>query len=171
MMFSDNQNIKITGTYVNFYFHCQRQLWLFAHHLNTEQDSDLVYQGKVIHESSYDRETKEVEIDHLKIDFLDIRNGVLHEIKKSDSWETAHKWQVVYYLYYLKKKGIEGLKGELNYPVQRKTVEVLLTPDKEMEMQNILNGIKEIILRKVPPAMHPKKSVCKKCSYYEFCYI
>ena len=54
-----------------------------------------MYLGKVIHETSYERERKEIEIDQIKLDFLDIRDGVLHEVKKSDKWSEAHEWQVL----------------------------------------------------------------------------
>jgi len=162
---------NITGTQINFYFHCKRQLWFFSHNINTEQESDLVYLGKVIHETSYDRERKEIEIDQVKLDFLDIRDGVLHEVKKSDSWSEAHEWQVLYYLYILRRKGVAGLIGELNYPVLRRTINVELTPEKELELEKILTDIQRIIDLPKPPEITVKKSVCRKCSYFELCYV
>ena len=98
----NNHNSNLTGTQINYYFHCKRQLWLFSHQITCEQESDVVYLGKVIHETSYDREKKEIEIDRLKLDFLDIRSGIIHEVKKSESFSHAHQWQVLFYLYYLK---------------------------------------------------------------------
>ena len=166
----ENQ-LKFTGTQVNYYFHCQRQLWLFSHHITCEQDSDTVYLGKLIHETSYDRERKEIKIDHLKLDFFDIRDGILHEIKKSDSFEHAHEWQVLFYLYYLKTKGVEGFKGEINYPKLRKRMEVILTQDKERELVEILQDIQRIIQLQSPPHINVKLSLCKKCSYYELCWV
>ena len=162
---------NITGTQINFYFHCKRQLWLFSHQINTEQESDVVYLGKVIHETSYQRERKEIEIEQIKLDFLDVREGVLHEVKKSDKWSEAHEWQVLYYLYVLKQKGVTSLHGELNYPVIRRTVSVELTPEREHRLENILADIRRIIQLSVPPDISVKKSVCCKCSYYELCYI
>ena len=50
-----------------------------------EQESDLVYEGKLVHESSYlQRISKyeEVEIDGVKVDYYDTKNKVIHEIKK-----------------------------------------------------------------------------------------
>ncbi|MDZ7336745.1 MAG: CRISPR-associated protein Cas4 [candidate division KSB1 bacterium] len=161
---------QFTGTQINYYFHCRRQLWLFSHHITCEQDSDLVRLGKLIHEESYEREHKEIEIDHLKLDFFDIREGVLHEVKKSDSFEQAHEWQVLFYLYFLKSKGIEGFKGEINYPRLRKCVEVVLTPEKEQQLIEILGDIQRIIRSPDAPPVQAI-SLCKKCSYFELCWI
>ncbi len=166
-----NNIIEFSGTQINYYFHCHRQLWLFSHNIRCEQKSDTVFQGKMIHEQSYEREHKEIELDNIKLDFLDVRNGVLHEIKKSDSFAHAHEWQVLYYLYYLKNKGVTGFIGEINYPVQKKIVKVILTSEKENKMKNILNDIQAIIRRPIPPQITVKKTVCRKCSYFEFCQV
>ncbi len=163
--------LHFTGTQINYYFHCHRQLWFFSHDIHCEQESDVVYLGKVIHETSYERERKEIEIDNLKLDFLDIRDGVLHEVKKSDSWSKAHEWQVIYYLCVLKSKGVTLLKGELNYPVIRKTITVLLTREKEQQMVSILHDIERIISEPKPPRVLDKRSVCRLCSYFELCYV
>jgi len=64
-----------------------------------EHTSDLVYEGKLIHETSYPQRSEryeELEIDGIKIDFYDARNKVIHEIKKSDKIEEAHEWQLKY---------------------------------------------------------------------------
>lgn len=162
---------QFTGTQINYYFVCRRKLWLFSHRLEMEHTSDAVYMGKLIHEESYQREQKEIEIDHLKLDFFDIHDGVLHEVKKSDSFELAHEWQVLFYLYFLKSKGIEGFKGELNYPKLRKCVDVVLTAEKERQLVQILGEIQGIIRSPAVPPIHPKMSFCKKCSYFELCWI
>ncbi len=162
---------RITGTEINFYFHCKRQLWLFSHHINTEHESDHVRLGRLIHESSYEREHKEIELDNVKLDFLDIRDGILHEVKKSDSWHEAHEWQVLYYLYLLKEKGVTDLKGKLNYPTIRRTITVELTPEKEKQLCDVLENIREIIEKPIPPEVAVKKSICKHCSYYELCWV
>lgn len=44
--------MTITGTHFNYYQLCHRKLWLFANGINMEQESDLVYEGKLVHESS-----------------------------------------------------------------------------------------------------------------------
>ena len=67
----------ITGTHFNYYQLCHRKLWLFANGINMEQESDLVYEGKLVHESSYPQRTskyEEVEIDGVKVDYYDAKN-------------------------------------------------------------------------------------------------
>ena len=40
----------ITGTIVNYYFHCKRQCWLFYNKINLEDNSEDVRIGRVLHE-------------------------------------------------------------------------------------------------------------------------
>ncbi|MDR2080365.1 MAG: CRISPR-associated protein Cas4, partial [Campylobacteraceae bacterium] len=42
--------IKITGTLINYYFHCKTQCWLSANRLNLEDNSEDVHIGRVLHE-------------------------------------------------------------------------------------------------------------------------
>lgn len=82
-------SMVITGTHFNYYQLCHRKLWLFANGINMEQESDLVYEGKLVHESSYPQRTskyEEVEIDGIKVDYYDARNKVIHEIKNLIRW-------------------------------------------------------------------------------------
>jgi len=106
----------ITGTHINYYFLCHRKLWLFANGMQMEHTSELVEMGKLIHETSYPQRPEkytEIELDGIKIDFYDAKNKVVHEIKKSDSHEEAHEWQVKYYIYVLERSGMEGVTGIL----------------------------------------------------------
>ena len=66
--------MQITGTHFNYYLICHRKLWLFANGINMEHNSDLVYDGKLIHEDSYPQRPEryeELEVDGVKIDFAD----------------------------------------------------------------------------------------------------
>ena len=94
--------MKVTGTHFNYYQVCKRKLWLFANGITMEHTSDLVYEGKLIHEESYPQRSakyEEVEIDGIKVDYYDTGNKIIHEIKKSDKIERAHEWQLKYYIY------------------------------------------------------------------------
>lgn len=42
--------MKLTGTIINYYFHCKRQCWLFAHRINLEDNSEDVRIGRIMHE-------------------------------------------------------------------------------------------------------------------------
>ena len=71
-----------------------------------EHTSDTVAEGKLIGETSYPQRAEkytEIEIGGSKIDFYDAKNKVIHEVKKSDSIEAAHEWQVnIIYRPYIK---------------------------------------------------------------------
>ncbi len=98
--------MTITGTHFNYYQLCHRKLWLFANGINMEQESDLVYEGKLVHEYSYPQRTskyEEVEIDGIKVDYYDAKGKVIHEIKKSNKVDKAHEWQLKYYMYVFEK--------------------------------------------------------------------
>lgn len=164
--------MQITGTHFNYYLICHRKLWLFANGINMEATSDLVYEGKLLHETSYPRRSEkyqEIELDGIKIDYYDTRNKVVHEIKKSDKHEEAHEWQVKYYLYMLEQNGIAGATGLLEYPKLHKTKEVLLTiPDREA-IREIIGKIGTIIQAEHCPE-RIQKLKCKYCSYFDFCW-
>ncbi|MDI6708093.1 MAG: CRISPR-associated protein Cas4 [Candidatus Thermoplasmatota archaeon] len=129
-------SMVFTGTQINYYFVCKRKLWLFSNNLEMEHFSDTVLLGKLLHETSYARKFKEIELEGIKIDFLE-KGCEIHEIKKSKKIENAHIYQLLYYLYYLKKLGIYG-RGIINYPLLRRKVDVELTDVKEKEIANIL---------------------------------
>lgn len=163
-------NIRFTGTQINYFFLCRKKLWYFSHDIQMEQNSDAVYLGKLIHETSYEREKKEIDIDDtIKIDFVG-NDRVIHEVKKSDKVEEPHIWQLKYYLWYLKQKGADGITGKINYPKLRKTLDVFLTPEDEERILSILKEIQEIISAELPPAVERMK-MCKSCSYGDICWI
>jgi len=162
-----SKNPSYTGTQVNYYFVCRRKLWLFSHNLEMERASDLVQIGKLVHEASYERKFKEIEIGNIKIDFLE-KGCEVHEVKKSKRIEKAHVYQLLYYLYYLKKLGIAA-RGVINYPLLRKKVDIELTGDKEQEIGGVLTEIEKLLAESYPPEAI-KRNYCRKCSYYELCW-
>ena len=164
--------MQITGTHFNYYQVCKRELWLFANGINMEQNSDLVYAGKLIHEDSYPQRSEryeEIELDGVKVDYYDAKQKIIHEIKKSDKVETAHEWQLKYYLYVFERNGIEGVSGILEYPKLRKTSEVWLSDADRQIIVEMELKIMEIVNNDVCPPLE-KKNICRNCSYYDFCY-
>ncbi len=163
--------MQITGTHINYYFICHRKLWLFANGVQMEHTSDSVFQGKLIHENSYQKRSyrfKEIAIDGIKIDYFDAKQNIVHEIKKSNRKEDAHVWQLKYYLFVLENNGVNAI-GILEYPKLRKTEEILLSqPDRE-NIVKIIDEIEQIICAGTCPGRLPK-SKCRNCSYYDFCY-
>ena len=162
--------IRFTGTQINYYFICKKKLWYFVHNIEMEQNSDAVYIGKLIHETSYEREHKEIDIDDtIRIDFIG-KDRVIHEVKKSDKVEEPHIWQLKYYIWYLKQKGVEGVTGKINYPKLRKTEDVFLEAGDNGRIEVILNEIKEITEAEMPPAAC-KMKLCRNCSYADLCWV
>lgn len=162
-----SRSLVFTGTQVNYYFVCKRKLWLFSHNLDLEADSDLVLLGKLLHETGYARKFKEVSIGRVKIDFFE-RCGEIHEVKRSRRMERAHLFQLLYYIYYLKRFGV-NVRGVLHYPLLKRVVKVELTEERKREMEAVLEDMKRVISRSEPPPAE-RKPYCKKCSYYELCW-
>jgi len=167
---SEAEHAHITGVQVNYYFICKTKLWLFSHLATMEHTSDAVALGRVIHEGSYARQRREVAIGAIKVDF--IKRGdevVLHEVKKSRRMREAHRYQMLYYLYYLKRRGVKA-RGIINYPLLRRREEVVLGEEEEEEMKRILAEIARIVAAREPPKPE-KRRICRKCSYFEFCWV
>ena len=160
----------ITGLMVYYYEVCKRKLWYFVNEIQLEKNNSNVILGKLLEENTYTRDEKKINIDGIiNIDFIRSKK-ILHEIKKSNSIEPASLLQVQYYLYYLEKKGLIGLKGILDYPLLKQTVEVNLTDEDRENLDNIIIGIKEILRKESPPALE-KKGICKKCAYFDLCFV
>lgn len=154
----------------NYYFVCKRKLWYFANHINLEDEHENVKIGKTLDETSYSRERKDILIDDtINIDFIRDKKEV-HEVKKSRSIEEAAIWQLKYYLYYLHKKGLKGWKGKLDYSLLRRNIEVSLKKDDIQKIEKIQCDIADIIKNDIPPQVINSR-ICKKCAYYELCYI
>ncbi|KKY61816.1 CRISPR-associated protein Cas4 [Tannerella forsythia] len=172
--------MNINGIYFNYYQVCKRKLWLFANGINMEHTSDTVYDGKLLHETSYPQRAERYEEMLIsaeyegitligQIDYFDARNKVIHEIKRSDKVEEAHVRQVKFYLWLLELNGVDGATGILEYPKLRKTDEVLFSDEDRQGLQKSVSKIQSLIeSESCPPTINAK--ICKNCSYFDFCY-
>ncbi len=182
--------MTINATLINLYHVCKRECWLHANEVRMEHTSDTVYDGKLLHETSYPQRAykyTEIELSATfvpqssspaptpvdlfgKIDFYDARQKVVHETKRSDKVEQAHEWQVKFYLWLLQLNGIEGATALLEYPKLRQTSTVTLS---EEDIRYLEQTVPEIVQLKetdqCPPVIHAK--ICKSCSYYDLCYV
>lgn len=164
--------MKVNGTLINYYFHCKRQCWLHGNRLNLEDNSEIVKVGKAIHEEKAESgEETELAIENIKVDKL--TKEYLVEVKKSDADIEASKWQILLYLNILKKKGIDR-KGRLEFVEKNKSknkiIIVELDTDTEKTLNKIIKEIEELLKEEyIPNTIN--KSTCKKCAYYEYCYI
>lgn len=163
----------ISGTLISYLHTCQRKLWLHANEIRMEHTSDVVSDGRLIGETTYmDRPARytQLELPGIKIDFYDPKEGIVHEVKRSESIETAHEAQVKYYLYILEQHGLPAKYGILEYPKHRHRAQVILTDEDRAEIPIWMKRIRGIIESDLcPPVIH--KPICKKCSYYDFCYV
>lgn len=161
---------RITGVMIYYYFVCKRKLWYFCHEINMEVENEDVMLGKLLDEGSYKRNDKHINIDNvINIDFIR-EEKELHEIKKSKSVEEAGIWQLKYYLFYLKERGVDGLKGRIDYPLIKKTLLVELTEEDIDRLKKIIEEIAKIKRNDTPPQFLSMK-LCKKCAYHDLCFI
>lgn len=132
-----------------------------------EREHQNVQIGKQLHEERYKRDKKNVSIlNTINVDFIREGNDVvLHEIKKTKKMEKSHRYQLYFYLDFLRRHGVKAT-GEINYPLLNKKVTLKLTQKKSDELQKIYTEISEIVGGELPPAQ--KKNICAKCAYYEF---
>jgi len=161
--------VRITGVKIDYYHICHTKLWLFSHNITLEPGHENVEIGKQLHEDRYKRDGKDVTIDNtISIDF--VRRGSvieLHEVKKTKKMADADRAQLLFYLYYLKQRGVNA-EGVINYPLIRETVQVTLTPVDEAGLRKDIREIERIVQGDMP---HPKrKRICAKCAYLEFCF-
>lgn len=165
----DFENLKVSGIKIYYYFVCKRKLWLFDKGICMESGNDRVLQGSIVHQESYKKaKTKELLIDNLiKVDI--INKDYVKEVKISSKMKKADKMQLLYYLYYLKRLGINR-KGTLNYVKEKDVEEVELTEDDENLIEKALEEINIFMQNKYPPKVE-EYPYCKKCAYYEYCYI
>ena len=137
-----------------------------------EHTSDMVFEGRLIHENTYPQRSsryEEIAIDGIREDYHDAKEKVMHDIKKSNKIESAHEWQLKYYLYVFERNGMYGHKGVIEYPVLRKTTAVVLTDEDRLRIGEIEKEIEKISQAEECPDRE-KRKLCVNCSYYDFCY-
>ena len=165
--------MKITGTIINYYFHCKRQCYLFANRINLEDNSEDVRIGRVLHEiRAKDNKNTEVKYENIVLD--KVGSKYIEEYKKSDADAQAAQMQLIFYLKQLYDKGIikEGklLYDEKNKKEGKKT-EIIKLDDKNINRLNkCIKDIEQPVNQeKVPDVEQDKK--CKRCAYYDYCYL
>ncbi len=160
---------KINGTLVNYYYTCDREVWLIYHGIESDQEDDNITIGRQIENESYRRDVKQINFLNSKIDIVSKENEILtvSEVKKSSKNLIGTKMQLLYYLKILKEYGIEA-RGLIRVPTEKKKISVELTQDEENSLNEAIEKIKKLVHGKLPPAkiIH----FCKKCAYSEFCW-
>ena len=125
---------EITGVMIYYYEVCKRKLWYFYNEIQMEQGNENVLIGRAIDEETYKRDKKHINIDNIiNIDFIRSK-GVLHEVKKSNKIEEASILQVKYYLYFLQKRGVYNIRGKIDYPLLKQSIDVELSDEDIKEI-------------------------------------
>lgn len=165
--------MKITGTIINYYFHCKRQCYLFANRVNLEDNSEDVRIGRVLHEiRAKDNKNTEIKYENIVLD--KVSSKYIEEYKKSDADPEAARMQLIFYLKQLQDKGIKK-EGKLIYSQKNKkegnkTEIVKLDDNNISKLNKCIENIEKLINQeKVPDVQKNKK--CKKCAYYDYCYL
>lgn len=164
------EEIKITGTLIWYYYICKREVWLMSRQLVPDQGDTNVEIGRFMHEQSYQRDKKEIALGNIVIDVVKNEKGqlVIGEVKKTSKFKDSARMQLLFYLKELKNMGIEAT-GSLLFPKEKEREMVILTPEKEQELEEAIKEIIGIMYQQKPPAVK-KISYCKSCAYNELCY-
>lgn len=162
--------MEITGTDIWYYFICKRELWLMLHKIIPDQEDENIEIGRFLHEFYSKRGKKEIDIGSGKIDRIKKIGDrlIVQEIKKTSRFKESSFYQLLFYLYQLKKMGINAA-GELLFAEEKKKETVELTEENERYLEEIIEEIKKFAYMEVPPS--PKKiKYCSKCAYCEYCW-
>jgi len=156
------------GTVFYAYQVCTREAWFYHHNISPNKEYSYLSLGRLTHETSYQRERKEILVDNvIKIDL--IKNELVAEVKKSQRHRKAARLQLAYYLFYLKyEKGVEK-EGILLFPKERKTEKVTLDTELEDKIRQILQEMRSSLSTEKPPPPH-RIRYCKTCSFQELCW-
>lgn len=165
-----NEDVRITGTLIWYYFICKREVWLMAHNINADQENEYLDIGRFIHENAYSRDKKEITFGNIKVDILKRKSGqmIVGEVKKSSKAEKSAKMQLLYYLRIL-HQGDVNIKGVLLFPEEKKKIDVELDDQSLSELNKAENHIRSILKDERPPKAE-KINFCKNCAYAEFCW-
>lgn len=169
-MFFSPAEFRITGTYVWYYCVCKREVWLLSRGITPDQSDENMDIGRFLHENAYSREKKEIDFYGMKLDIIKKENEqlIIGEIKKSSKYLESAKMQLLHYLNELEKQGIEA-EGVLLIPEEKKRHAIVLDEEGKRKLNEVLDGIKEVVAREVPPK--PEKiNYCKNCAYNELCW-
>lgn len=161
--------LPIGGTLIWYYYACPREVWFMAHRILPEEDNDSLALGRLLHEESYRRESRDILIDNtIRID-LHNADGVIAEVKKSSKALDAARMQLAYYMYYLRREKGSEVKGLLLIPSEKKRITVELTPELEAKLEDAIADIRRIAAQPLPP---PLKRIpyCRSCAYAPICW-
>ncbi|MBT1248352.1 MULTISPECIES: CRISPR-associated protein Cas4 [unclassified Thermosipho (in: thermotogales)] len=162
---------RIQANWLYSFTICKREAWLIAHGIEGYQENIYLELGRLIHEKSYSKEVKrEISLSGLKIDlFLKENKGIiLGEIKSSSKKIDEAKIQMMYYIMRLREYGLD-VEGEILVPKEKKRIKIRMNEEEEVYVKTLILELEQLIDEPLPPKP-VRKSICPKCSYFEFCW-
>lgn len=163
-------DLPLGGTLIWYYYICPRQVWLIAHQLTPDQEDTNILLGRLIGETAYARERKELAVGSSKMDVyrLDEEGLLVGEVKKSSRYRHSARMQLAFYLKELAARGIKA-RGELRFPAERAREPVTLNAETLMELERAERAIRGLAYQEKPPPAR-KRRFCRRCAYGEFCW-
>lgn len=161
----------MNGILMQYYYFCKRKLWLSFNRFNLENNSEDVQIGKILHEELDNHKNTEIEIDGIKIDKL--TKDYVVEVKKSESNIEASIFQLKYYLYVLDLYNIHknGKLKIIEKDKNTKEIKIEYNNSVKQEVEDTIKNIEMIVKSDQIPSIYKDIKRCKKCSYYEYCFI
>jgi len=158
----------VSGLLYEYYHICLRKAWYIANGISLEEENENVQIGHLIDSEAYQRERKHILIDdRASVDFM--RDKTVYEVKKSSAEKNAAIAQIKYYLYVLRQKGFDA-DGELRIPKENHIEKVTLDEADMREIAETIMQIEDLTQQSEAPE-RTSKAICKKCAFYELCYI
>ena len=158
----------ITGTLVNYYATCQREAWLYAHHIHADQSDENVLMGKTLAELKESR-LQDFPFSHLKFDRIEKKRGhyQITEHKKTLKNPEAAKMQLLFYMYVLKSGlKLKAISGKV--VSKKKAFSVEGTQSNFALMEATLEAICHLVNTPETPPFTYKK-ICDGCAYRSYC--
>lgn len=157
-------DIKITGTLIKNFFHCKRQAYLYYYGINFENEFTKI--GDVLHK---EQNSFEFSFDFIKIDKMDFLNKQIVEYKKSSSNFLGSKAQVLFYLNFLKSKGLFFFGKIIDLDFGCEYV-ICLDSKNQVFLNQVLEDIKILLSNKEFPKGLMSFKKCKNCSFFDYCF-
>lgn len=162
--------LRVSGTLIWYYYICPRQVWLISHQLTPDAEDQNILIGRLIDETAYGREKKELVVGSSRVDvyqFTDERL-LVGEVKKSSRYRESARMQLAFYLKELAARGVDA-EGELRFPTEKTREKVVLDEKTIVALAKAEENILQLIdLEKPPPPV--KNRFCRRCAYAEFCW-
>ncbi|MEO0289560.1 MAG: CRISPR-associated protein Cas4 [candidate division WOR-3 bacterium] len=156
-----------TGSLVGDYLFCKRKFYLITKGISPDGKNEDLIIGQMIDRISYPREERNILLGKNIIDFVG-PDGKIHEIKKSSAFIENHIIQLKFYLLIYKKIYNREIEGVLNFPEEKKVVDVKLEEGDEEKIKNLTDEMKKVEEDPNPPELSEIYK-CKKCSYLLIC--